>query len=115
TAIVTAMISAGLDMTQFTCVLGWEYFYANIGSFQWSLSATNTNAVYISAFQRAVTTMRTAGFTGTFMCDMTGASTTQITNGNIWPGNSFCDMVGYHAYNAMASNSTKTNVPLGWP
>lgn len=106
TAIATAMVARGWTRAKMTVLPGWEMN----GSWPWGTGAfdpsTNTNqtgAQYAAAFQRMVTVMRAvSGFNNRFEWN-TNWQNIGKTMPPGFPGDNYCDVFGWDAYNSIAN------------
>jgi hypothetical protein len=112
TAIATAMVARGWTRQRMTVLLGWEMDGAwawGTSTYDPSTNANQTPAQYIAAFQHVVTVMRAvSGFTNRFEWN------TKWNDGGSgmaagYPGDAYCDVIGWDAYNTINNASLVTD------
>jgi hypothetical protein len=111
TAIATSIVARGYTHANMTIALGWEMD----GSWPWgakafdnSTNAYQTGTQFAAAFQHAVTVMRSVvGFNCRFEWNTNWQNVSGTPPG--YPGHSYCDVIGWDAYNSISNAWSSTN------
>jgi hypothetical protein len=111
TAIATSIVARGYTHANMTIALGWEMD----GSWPWgtksfdpSTNANQTGAQFVAAFQHVVTLMRSVvGFNCRFEWNTNWQNVSGTPPG--YPGHSYCDVIGWDAYNSISNAYSSTN------